>query len=131
LLPFIFAYSGVPMLVALRFIVDEANETSFRRRVETAMTALSARPGFRRGDVSRAIDDASAWLMLTEWDSVGSWRRALSSYDVKMSAVPLLSQALDEPSAYEVLVADDGDGAGLQVRTSDRAPDADTTGPLR
>ncbi|MDX6288107.1 MAG: hypothetical protein QOG53_3592 [Frankiales bacterium] len=119
------------MLVALRFTVVEGDEATFRRRAETAMTALSARPGFRRGGLSRAIDDVGAWLLLTEWDSVGSWRRALSSYDVKMSAVPLLSQAVDEPSAYETLVVDDGGGAGLHVIASDRAADADTTGPLR
>lgn len=119
------------MLVALRFTVAEGDETSFRRRAETAMTALSARPGFRRGGLSRAVDDVHSWLLLTEWDSVGSWRRALSSYDVKMSAVPLLSQALDEPSAYETLVVDDGAGSPLRAVVSDRASDADTTGPLR
>ena len=119
------------MLVALRFMVAEGDEAAFRRRAETAMTALSARPGFRRGGLSRAIDDAGAWLLLSEWDSVGSWRRALSSYDVKMSAVPLLSQAVEEPSAYETLVVDDGAGAGLQMLVSDRARNADTTGPLR
>ena len=35
---------------------------------------------------------------------VGAYRRALSSYDVKVGAVPLLSRALDEPSAYEAVV---------------------------
>jgi hypothetical protein len=34
---------------------------------------------------------------------VGSYRRALSSYDVKVTAVPLLSLAYDEPSAFEVM----------------------------
>jgi hypothetical protein len=34
---------------------------------------------------------------------VGSYRRALSAYDVKVTAVPLLSQAIDEPSAYELV----------------------------
>jgi hypothetical protein len=119
------------MLVVLRFTVSDGDESTFRRRAETAMTALSARPGYRRGGLSRAIDDAHCWLLLTEWDSVGSWRRALSSYDVKMSAVPLLSQASDEPSAYETLVVDDGAGVGLRELVSDRAPDADTAGPVR
>ena len=32
----------------------------------------------------------------------GAYRRALSAYDVKLDAVPLLSRALDEPSAYEI-----------------------------
>ena len=119
------------MLVAMRFTVADGDEAAFRRRAETAITALSARPGFRRGGLARAIDDVHAWMLTTEWDSVGSWRRALSSYDVKMSAVPLLSEATDEPSAYEVLVVDHGAGVGVQRLPSDRARDADTTGPLR
>jgi hypothetical protein len=119
------------MLVALHFTVADGDEATFRRRAETAITALSARPGFRGGKLARAIDDAQRWLLATEWDTVGSWRRALSSYDVKMSAVPLLSEAEDAPSAYEVLVSDDGRGGGMQTFQSDRSPDADTTGPLR
>jgi hypothetical protein len=39
---------------------------------------------------------------------VGAYRRALSSYEVKMTVVPLLSRALDEPSAFEIIV---GEGA--------------------
>ena len=31
---------------------------------------------------------------------MGSYRRALSAFEVKMTAVPLLSRAVDEPSAY-------------------------------
>jgi hypothetical protein len=32
---------------------------------------------------------------------VGSYRRALSNINVKMNAIPLLAQAIDEPGAYE------------------------------
>ncbi len=50
-------------------------------------------------------------MLTTTWANVGSYRRALSAYDVKMTAVPLLSRAVDEPSAYET-VGDDGDDNG-------------------
>ncbi len=40
-------------------------------------------------------------MLTTEWEGPGAYRRALSSYDVKLTAVPTLSRALDEPSAYE------------------------------
>ncbi|HSS66940.1 MAG TPA: antibiotic biosynthesis monooxygenase, partial [Nocardioidaceae bacterium] len=53
-------------------------------------------------------DEPSLWLLTTEWRDVGSYRRALSSYEVKAQVVPLLSRAIDEPSAFEVLA---GDGA--------------------
>ena len=45
----------------------------------------------------------SLWVLQTRWENVGSYRRALSSYDVKVGAVSLLSRAVDEPSAYELV----------------------------
>ena len=43
-------------------------------------------------------------MLTTEWEGPGAYRRALSAYDVKLAAVPTLSRALDEPSAYEPVV---------------------------
>lgn len=110
------------VIVLTRFAVPREDEAAFRRQAAAAVDALSHRPGWLGGRVARATDDATAWLLLTEWESVGAYRRALSGYDVKLHATPLLARAIAEPSAYEVL--DEGD-------ESDRAPDADTTGPGR
>jgi len=41
------------------------------------------------------------WSLVTHWENVGSYRRALSNLNVKMNAIPLLAQAIDEPGAYE------------------------------
>lgn len=94
-------------------------------RARVALAALAARPGYRGGRVGRAVDAPSSWLITTEWDDMGSYRRSLSGYDVKIAATPLLAQAIGEPSAYEVLY-DDGPGASAGVKVSDRARDADT-----
>ena len=110
------------MLVVTRFAVPVGEEARFRDDAAAALRALAERPGWVSGRLARATDDATAWLLLTEWESVGAYRRALSGYDVKLHATPLLARAIAEPSAYEVL--DDG-------AESDRAPDADTTGPGR
>ena len=58
-------------------------------------------------------------MLITEWASVGAYRRALSSYDVKVHATPLLAQSLDEPSAYEPLAEVTPDGQ-LTLAVSDR-----------
>ncbi len=42
-------------------------------------------------------------MLTTQWEHVGAYRRALSAYEVKLHAVPLLSRAIDEPSAFEVV----------------------------
>ncbi len=91
------------VIVVNRFRVDEADGESFRGDVAAALGALAARPGYVDGRVGRNVDDPTLWVLTTTWADVGSYRRALSSYDVKVAAVPLLSRALDEPSAYELV----------------------------
>jgi heme oxygenase (mycobilin-producing) len=102
----------------------EADPAAFREQASIALRALADRPGFRRGSLGRATDDAEAWLLLTEWDSVGAYRRALGGYQVKLLGTPVLALALDQPSAFEELLRIDADGAE-QESDSDRAPDAD------
>ena len=91
------------MIVVNRFRVAEADGEGFRARVLAAHEALAARPGYVDGSVGRNVDDPQLWVLSTRWANVGSYRRALSAYDVKVTAVPLLSQAIDEPSAYELV----------------------------
>lgn len=84
-----------------RFRVEPGTAEQFRAEAAQAHAALAARPGYVDGAVGRNVDDPDLWLITTWWKNVGSYRRALSAYDVKVTAVPLLSRALDEPSAYE------------------------------
>ncbi len=95
------------MIVVNRFVVQAAEAETFRGDVRAALEVLATRPGYVDGSVGRNVDDPTLWVLTTRWANVGSYRRALSSYDVKMAAVPLLSTALDEPSAYEA-VGEDG-----------------------
>jgi quinol monooxygenase YgiN len=91
------------MIVVTRFRVEPEETDRFRSEAYDALAALSARPGHLEGRLGRNVDDPELWAITTTWADVGSYRRALSSYDVKVSAVPLLSRALDEPTAYETV----------------------------
>ena len=86
-----------------RFRVSEGDGEGFRSDVEAALGVLAQRPGYVAGTIGRNLDEPSLWVLTTAWEHVGAYRRALSSYDVKLGAVPLLSRAVDEPSAYEVV----------------------------
>lgn len=68
-----------------------------------ALDVLAAKPGWVGGDVGRNVDDPALWVLTTRWENVGSYRRALGSYEGKMHVQPLMVHALDEPSAYEVV----------------------------
>lgn len=121
------------MLVVSRFTVAEAAGPAFDRSARAALAALAAQPGYGGGRLGRAADDPTAWVITTEWDGVGAYRRALSAYDVKMAATPLLSRARDEPSAYELLYAD-GPGAPAagptrRARDADRVAVGEAAGP--
>jgi quinol monooxygenase YgiN len=106
-------------MIALTHFRDDSRE--FPERAQQALTALAARPGYLRGTLGRSTDDPTAWLLLTEWENVGSYRRALSGYEVKLHATPLLAAALDLPSGFEALV-DVAPGGAPVSRASDREP---------
>ena len=89
------------MIVVNRFRVDEGDAGTFRGDVQAALGALAVRPGYVDGRIGRNVDEPDLWVLTTTWANVGSYRRALSAYDVKVTAVPLLSRAIDEPSAFE------------------------------
>ena len=89
------------MLVLNRFRVRADHAASFRKDLQTAREALAACAGYVGGELGRNVDDPELWVLSTRWENVGSYRRALSSYDVKLRAVATLSRAVEEPSAYE------------------------------
>lgn len=92
-----------PVLVVNRFRVAEEESGPFRLRLEGALEVLATSPGYRDGAIGRCVDDPALWVLTTTWENVGSYRRALSAYDVKVHVVPVLSAAIDEPSAYEIV----------------------------
>lgn len=118
------------MLVVLRFDLpgsEPIDAEEFLGRARAALEVLSARPGFVRGQLGRSVDEPGSWVLTCEWESVGAYRRALSAYEVKLHATPLLATARDEASAFEGLLTAGPDG--LREIASDRAVDADTAGP--
>jgi hypothetical protein len=95
------------------------DDVAFRDEAAAAVAVLAQQEGYVDGSVARGVDEPDVWVVETRWSSVGDFRRALSAFDVKVSAVPLLSRAVDEPSVFEVLHRRDARGPVDSV--SDRA----------
>jgi hypothetical protein len=91
------------VLVVTRYRVDGHDQAGFRDDAFAALEVLTARPGCVSGHLGRAVDEPDLWTLTTIWESVGSYRRALSDYQVKLVAVPLMYRAIDESTAYEQL----------------------------
>ncbi|MBU6313294.1 MAG: hypothetical protein KGN38_12255, partial [Actinomycetales bacterium] len=56
-------------------------------QLRAAIALLSTKVGFINAHLARAIDDPELIVLQLGWDTVGSYRRALSSYDVKVEVV--------------------------------------------
>jgi quinol monooxygenase YgiN len=92
------------VLVVHRFRVSDSD--AFREELQQAHAWLARQAGHREGRLGRNIDDPDLWVLTMLWDGPGAYRRALSSYDVKLHAWPTLAKAFDEPGAYEVVDPD-------------------------
>jgi heme oxygenase (mycobilin-producing) len=105
------------MIAITHFVVHDG--TGFEQRAHAALAALAVRPGYLRGTLGRSTDDPTAWMLLTEWANVGSYRRALGNYEVKLHATPLLASAQDVPGGFEALL-DVAPGGAAVAHESDR-----------
>jgi heme-degrading monooxygenase HmoA len=93
------------VLVVNRFRVPGDEAEAFRADLERARATLAGCAGYVGDRIGRNIDDPELWVLVTTWEGPGAYRRALSSYDVKMTAPEALAHAVQEPSAYEVLAS--------------------------
>lgn len=89
------------MIAISRFRVPAAEVDGFVGRAEAAVAVLRTRPGLESLDLARNLDDPELWTITSRWIGVGAYRRALQGQESKMVVVPLLSLAVDEPSAYD------------------------------
>jgi quinol monooxygenase YgiN len=86
--------------VVTRLRVPESERDGFVAAVGELIGALSARPGFCDAELGHAPDEPGLWALVTRWDGVGAYRRALSAAEVKISGAPVWVFAVDEPGAY-------------------------------
>jgi len=88
------------MFAVTRLRVPGTDAAGFAAAVDVLLAALATRPGFRDGELGRCADDPGLWALVTRWDGVGAYRRALSAAEVKIAGAPVWVHALDEPGVY-------------------------------
>jgi heme-degrading monooxygenase HmoA len=89
------------MIAISRFRVPGDRTVGFVADAEAAVAALRPADGFVGVDLGRNLDEPTLWTIVTRWQNVGSYRRALGSYEAKVTFAPLQPYAIDEPSAYD------------------------------
>ena len=103
---------AAPVRVVSRYRV-ESDRTQWLAQMRAALAVLGESTGFLRGQIAQATDDGALMVVSTSWANVGAYRKALSRFEVKAQVIPLLSSAIDEPSAFEAVVALDETGEHL------------------
>lgn len=88
------------MLVITRFQAPSEQADAFAAQLRAVADAFAGRPGFVDAFAGRNLDAPALWTLTTRWESVGAYRRALSSYDVKLATAGPYAYALEEPGAY-------------------------------
>ena len=94
------------MLAIARFTTPLGEAVRFQLQLAGALSAFSDCPGYVSGEIGQNLDDPTLWTLVTHWQNVGSYRRALSSNRAKLEAIPVLALAIDEPGAYELPVTE-------------------------
>lgn len=85
------------MLVITRFASPGAG---FLAEAQAVVNWWSGRPGCLGIELVQNIDDPDLFALVGRWSSVGDYRRSFNGYEAKLVLTPLLSRAVDEPSAY-------------------------------
>lgn len=91
------------------WVFDHSDLETWLGKAELAIKTLQSKSGFISADVTRSPDEHTRLVVTTKWSDVGSYRRALSSTESKMNVWPFLADMHDAPSAFEVLLAANGD----------------------
>jgi quinol monooxygenase YgiN len=90
------------MIAISRFVVDPQAETTFRADADVAVAQFAASAGCLGVELVRNLDQPTLWAIVSRWEQVGDYRRAFNGTPAKLALIPLLSQAVDEPSAYDL-----------------------------
>lgn len=88
------------MFAVTRLRSGDGDDAALAAAATELLAVLGNRPGFRGGELGRSADDPSLWALVTRWDGVGPYRRALSASEVKIAGAPVWVHAVDEPGAY-------------------------------
>lgn len=88
------------MFALTRLRVREEDAEELAGSCAELVRALAARPGFLDAEVGRAADEPTLWALLSRWEGVGAYRRALSAAEVKIAGAPVWVHAVDEPGVY-------------------------------
>ena len=92
------------------WVFDDRDVTVWVPAMHKGLEVLATAHGFISADIIRSVDEPGRCIVHALFHDVGSYRRAVSSAAAKMSLWPMLSDMVDQPSAFERLFTLDSGG---------------------
>jgi hypothetical protein len=103
---------GEQVIAIIRFRPDAvASDGAAESALRELARVLGAQPGLVRTTLGRAADELALWSIITEWVDLGSYRRSLSAYDVRVAFGSVQQWIVDEPAVFETVTRIDSASA--------------------
>lgn len=87
-----------------QFTVDRSDWDEWYAKAQSALRVLQHFTGLVSVSLIRSVDEPTEVQILSTWETVGAYRRALSSTEAKMNIWPFLATVHDQPSVFETLL---------------------------
>lgn len=96
----------------------------FLDTLRSCLAILASNSGCMGIELGRSMDSESEFVLVSRWDNVGSYRKALSNYQVKSEVIPFISMHTKDSFTGEVI--ETGNVSGSESFPSALAEDAFT-----
>ena len=100
-----------------QLIVPAAKRDSFDQGYDRMSELFSESLGFLSMELGQSTDSLEDLTVIHRWESVGSYRKALSRYEIKAEVIPFLSQFMRDSVTVEI-ISDTQSGAARMGASS-------------
>jgi quinol monooxygenase YgiN len=100
-----------------QLIVPAAKRDSFDQGYDRMSELFSESPGFLSMELGQSTDSLEDLTVIHRWESVGSYRKALSRYEIKAEVIPFLSHFMRDSVTVEI-ISDTQSGAARMGASS-------------
>ena len=110
--------------VIAQLAVPAGSRVQFEQGYERLVELCAQSPGFLSSELGQSTDSLEDFTLIHRWADVGTYRKFLSRYDVKIEVIPFLSTFTKDSVTVEIIMDSQSDRA--ESGTSSLAFDAQT-----
>lgn len=110
--------------VIAQLAVPTGSRVQFEQGYERMVELCAQSPGFLSSELGQSTDSLEDFTLIHRWADVGTYRKFLSRYEVKIEVIPFLSTFTQDSVTVEIIM--DSQSERVENGTSSLAIDAQT-----